>query len=71
MTPEEIARSISEGKVSINDNEIYSLMHHLEDAMEAVEDGKKEVLLSSLEDLEKVIQKLKKRLSPKEQSELD
>lgn len=63
--------NISESDVSINDNEISSLQHHLEDAIKAIKDGSNEVLMSSLHDIKEIIDKLIEKLPSTEKKELN
>jgi len=43
--------------------------HHIEDAMEACDDGEYEVALASLEDLKELMEELKERISSEEPAE--
>lgn len=69
-TPEQIASLIAEEEVEVNDNEISSLVHHLEDLAKAYRSGQRQVLLSSLHDIQEIAADLVSRLSPSEQREI-
>lgn len=70
MSPKEIAKLLAEEEVKINDNEIYSILHHVEDAIEAFEQGKRQVVLGSLKDIQELASELYQKLSPGEQTEI-
>ena len=61
---------ISESKVPVTDNEIGSLKHHVEDALEALGRGDKSVLDSSLKDIMEIAVSIEKRFSRIEQQEI-
>lgn len=75
-TPTEIANLISEDidlvseeTVSISDNEISSLIHHLEDTIKGLKSGQNQVVRSSLGDIREIAMELLKKLPPEEQRE--
>lgn len=70
LTPKEIGKLLAEEEVKINDNEIYSLLHHVEDAINASEEGKREIVLGSLKDIKELAEKLCQELSSDEQKEI-
>jgi hypothetical protein len=63
-------RLITESKVAVSDNEITSLIHHCDDAIEALKQGKSEALMASLKDLKELSILISKRLSPQELREV-
>ena len=70
MTAAQKRRLLNESKVAITDNEIGSLLHHCDDAMEYLQQGKKEALMASLNDIKELGEELSKKLSKREFREL-
>lgn len=69
-TPQQIADTIVEEEVSVNDNELSSLIHHLEDAIKGYRSGEEQVVMSSLTDIREIAMRLVQKLSPAERREL-